>query len=305
MTKVLLYRKYGVHFIVVIVFTFIALYIVDYLRKDHPAFSEKQTVCVPIMMYHQVKNREFGKDVISPYEFESDLKFLAEHDYHTITMTQLIDYVYDEKTLPDNPIILTFDDGYLNTYKYVFPLLKKYQMKIVLSIVGKCTDDFSRVVDNNVNYAHMTWNQVIEMEEAQAAEIQNHSYNLHKICNGRYGCGQMRNESIPTYEQCLTEDINMLQKKIYHATKHMPNTFTYPYGKFNDNTDAIIKKLGFRATLTVGYGVNLVSCGRPQDLFNLKRICRAHNHGIEKLIREGMETLKYMDDERAKSQMLR
>lgn len=109
--------------------------------------STQKNIYVPIMMYHQVKNEGFGKDVISPYEFESDLKFLSENNYNTITMTDLIAYVYDGIDLPLNSIILSFDDGYLTTYKYVFPLLKKYNMKIVLSIIGKSTDDFSKVKD--------------------------------------------------------------------------------------------------------------------------------------------------------------
>ena len=94
-------------------------------------------------------------------------------------MTQLIDYVYDQKELPQNPIILSFDDGYLTTYEYVVPLLKKYNMKIVLSLIGVDTDNFSKTFDNNLDYAHMTWNQLNEMACSGLVEIQNHTYNLY------------------------------------------------------------------------------------------------------------------------------
>jgi peptidoglycan/xylan/chitin deacetylase (PgdA/CDA1 family) len=95
------------------------------------------SVPIPIIMYHEIKTYKTGKDVITPYEFESDLKYLTGNNYHTITMTELINYVYEKKPLPENPIILSFDDGYLSTYKYAYPLLKKYNMKIVFSIIGK------------------------------------------------------------------------------------------------------------------------------------------------------------------------
>ncbi|MDF2942355.1 MAG: polysaccharide deacetylase [Herbinix sp.] len=290
------YKQYFKTLFVVIVFTLLTISIVKNATELHAVSSMQQPICVPIMMYHQVKGNYFSKDVISPYEFESDLKYLKENNYNTITMTQLIDYVYEGKELPQNPIILSFDDGYLSTYKNVFPLLQKYDMKIVLSIIGKVTDDFSKVVDNNINYAHSSWNQIKEMNDSGLVEIQNHTYNLHKVCDGRYGCGQMANETISNYEKLMIEDVIILQEKIKLVTEKVPNTFTYPFGKYNDNTDTIIKKLGFKATLSVKFGVNMISREKPEKLFGLKRICRAHKQSIGKLIKDGMATLKYSKD---------
>lgn len=288
------YHKYLKTTLLVIIFGLLLLNITHNIKVIYTASSASDYICVPIIMYHQVKNSNFGKDVISPYEFKSDLEYLKKNGYHTITMTELIDYVYDDKELPENPIILSFDDGYLNTYKYVFPLLKKYNMKIVLSIVGKSTDDFSKVVDNNVNYAHMTWDEVKEVKESGLVDIQNHSYNMHKVKNGRYGCGQMANEPISHYEQVITEDILKFQEQAESKADIRPNTFTYPYGKYNDNTDTIIRKFDYKASLSCTFGVNLINKD-PERLFGLKRMCRSHDVGIGKLIKQGMATLKYVD----------
>lgn len=281
--------------VLVLIFAILAISITKNLTEIYAVTSRKQVISVPIVMYHQVKNNCLGKDVITPYEFESDLKYLQASNYNTITMSDLIDYVYNNQELPINPIILSFDDGYLNTYKYVFPLLKAYNMKIVLSIVGKSTDDFSRVHDDNLNYAHLTWDQIKEMAATGLVEIQNHSYNMHNVKNGRYGCGQKWNESLSHYEEILTDDVNKFQTQSEQMAGITPTTFTYPYGKFNDNSDLILKKLGYKATLSCQYGVNLVN-KNPEKLFGLKRMCRAHNHNICQLIKEGMETLKYTKD---------
>ena len=279
--------------VLIIIFALLAIIITKNITEIYAVSSRNQVVSVPIIMYHQVKSNSFGKDVISPYEFESDLKYLSENNYHTIVMADLINYVYNDQDLPENPIILSFDDGYLNTYKNVFPLLKKYDMKIVLSIVGKSTDDFSKVNDNNINYAHLTWDEINEMAASGLVEIQNHTYNLHKIANGRYGCGQKYNETLENYEKLITEDVNMFQTQIEAMTDLTPTTFTYPYGKYNNNTEQILKNLGYKATLSCQYGVNLI--GRnPEELYGLKRMCRSHNHEISRLIKEGMETLKYI-----------
>jgi len=242
-------------------------------------------------MYHQVKNSGFGNDVISPKEFESDLKYLKENHYNTLTMTQLIDYVHDKKELPQNPVILSFDDGYLSTYLNVYPLLKEYDMKIVLSIIGKSVDDFSKVCDENIDYSHVTWDEVKEMQQSGLVEIQSHSYNLHKITKERYGCSQMANESLEHYEEFLSNDINTLQEKIMSVTGSSPNTFIYPYGKYNDKLETIIKKLGFKATITCKFGVNVIN-NDPDTLYSLKRIRRAHNQSIQKMLKEGMDTVK-------------
>lgn len=255
---------------------------------------QQDTQCIPIVMYHQVKNSNLGKDVISPFEFEEDLKYLSTHGYTTITMTDLIDYVYEGKELPPKPIILTFDDGYLSTYRFVFPLLKQYNMKIVLSIIGKSIDDFTRVSDININYSHMTWDQVKEMQESGYAEIQNHSYNLHKVSNGRYGCCQKTSETITQYKTLLSDDIMKLQDEIESYIGIAPNTFTYPYGRYCNNTDVILKELGFKCSLSVTYGVNLINENSKDDLFGLKRMCRSHNYPMNKLIKEGLATIRHI-----------
>lgn len=247
-------------------------------------------IYLPIIMYHHVKNTQLGKDAISQSEFESDLRFLSENNYNTITISQLIDYVYDDKQLPPKPIILSFDDGLLSTYVNVYPLLKKYDMQIVLSIVGKSTEIFSNTVDINMDYSHITWNQLKEMAQSGLVEIQNHSYDMHSINNKRYGCSQMKNEEVKDYENYITEDVTIFNEKIKFATNSIPNTFTYPYGKYNENTETILKKLGFKATISCKFGVNLISKNKD-CLYELKRICRSHNQSIEKMIKEGMKTI--------------
>lgn len=58
-------------------------------------------------------------------------------------MTELINYVYNDASLPEKPIIITFDDGYYNNLSYAVPLLHKYNMKAVVSIVGEYSDRYT------------------------------------------------------------------------------------------------------------------------------------------------------------------
>ena len=290
--------RYGM---IVLVFSIILSLFLLLILKDQVSWgsagvsSEENIICLPIIMYHEVKTYNLGKDVISPYEFESDLKYLKENGYTPINMTDLVAYIYYDNELPEKPVIISFDDGYLNNYKYVLPLLEKYQMKIVFSIIGKNTDDFTRIPDDNIDYSHVTWEQLNEMIDSGYVEVQNHTYDLHHMKNGRVGCMQKTGESYSEYQQLLTEDICGLQEKILYETGVLPNTFTYPYGRYNDNTDQILKDLGFKASLSCDYGINLITKD-PDVLFGLKRICRAHGQNIGKIIKEGMETLRFIEN---------
>lgn len=249
-------------------------------------------VCVPILMYHEVKLTMAGKDVITPYEFESDLKYLQKNGYETVTMNDLIAYVYDGKALPEKPVVLSFDDGYFNNYVYVYPLLQKYHMKIVLSIIGKNTDEFSNIQDENINYSHVTWKQINEMKDSGLVELQNHTYNMHKITAARFGCGKTSGESQEHYAHVLEDDIGKLQNEIKLYTGSAATTFTYPYGKVSSDSVPVIKSMGFKASLSCDYGVNLISKD-PAVLFGLRRICRSHGVTAQKSINGAMKTLKY------------
>ena len=59
-------------------------------------------ISLPIIMYHSIlkdTNRS-NKYVITPSTLENDLKYIYEHGYTTITMDDLISYVYNDTPLP-------------------------------------------------------------------------------------------------------------------------------------------------------------------------------------------------------------
>jgi peptidoglycan/xylan/chitin deacetylase (PgdA/CDA1 family) len=165
------------------------------------------TVTLPGVMYHEINLTKLGKDVISPRDFENDLLYLRDQGYTAITVRELLDYYDGIAGLPPKPIILSFDDGYLSNYIYVLPLLEKYDAKIVLSIIVRDTEDFTVAPNYKLNYAQVTWPQVNEMIASGRIEVQNHTYDLHRITNSLYGSAQKENESFSDYEQRLSEDL--------------------------------------------------------------------------------------------------
>lgn len=69
-------------------------------------------------------------------------------------------------------------------------------MKAVISIVGKYTDDFTKTDETNSIYGHLRWKDIKELMQNGKVEFQNHTYNLHKIENGRKGIMKKKSESL-------------------------------------------------------------------------------------------------------------
>lgn len=259
---------------------------------SEPAPREEAVVPLPILMYHDVKETKPGKDSITPFELESDLRYLRSAGYTPVAMAEVVAYVYGGAPLPEKPIVLSFDDGLLSVYTTVGPLLEKYGAKIVLSAIGRSADEFSALPSGNPRYAHATWPQLRELQEKGLAEIQNHSYDLHRDAGGMLGCQQKPDESGADYALRLTEDICKMQERVRDELGTVPNTFAYPYGKYCDLSEGILGELGFRASLTCDFGMNLLTRD-PDCLMGMKRVCRSHGADLESLLEEAYESLKW------------
>ncbi len=232
-------------------------------------------VALPIIMYHSVlkSKKSLGKFVISPEEFESDLKYLKENNYTTVVVQDLVDYTQNNKELPEKPIMLTFDDGYYNNYLYAFPLLKKYESKIVLAPIGVEVDRYSDTGDKNPNYAHITWDDAKEMMDSGLVEIQNHSYNMHKMSKKRRGTKKNKGESIENYKKLFVSDIETMQNKVEEHLGIVPNTFVFPFGAISNCSIEILKQMGFQATFNCENKINFIKKS-ADDLYGLCRFLR-------------------------------
>lgn len=241
---------------------------------------------VPIIMYHSVLKDESkrGKYVVTPNDIESDLKFLKENGYTAVFMYDLIAFAYDGTPLPEKPVVLTFDDGYYNNYTYAYPLMEKYGMKFVISLVGTYTDLYSENPDPNPNYAHITWEDAKKMQESGIAEFQNHTYNLHTLDKGRMGCKKKKGESSEHYAELLRSDIGGMQKKMEEKLGAPAEVFTYPYGGVSNDSLDIVKSLGFKASLSCCEGINRLT-GDREELYMLKRCIRSDKRSVADILR--------------------
>lgn len=264
------------------IFTFSALFSGADGRDDK---SAKEEVFLPIIMYHSIlKDKNLQNDyTISPTLFENDLKYLTDNGYTTVTVEDLINYVYHGRDLPDRCIMLTFDDGYYNNYYYAYPLLKKYKCKAVISPIASMTEKFTQTQDISVTYGHISDDNIIEMVNSGYVEIQNHSYDMHTL-TPRKGVSKKRGESAEDYKNAITSDITKAQNYLENVTCKKPSCFVYPFGAKSDGTEEIVRELGFVCTMTCTEEPNVITRDK-ESLFELGRYRRDGKESMEKLMK--------------------
>ena len=169
--------------------------------------------------------------------------------------------------------MLTFDDGYYNNYVYAYPLLKKYNCKIVLSAVGSFTEEYSQNGDRHANYSYVTWADLKEMISSGLVEVQNHTYDMHGTNGKRKGAMKVSGETLDHYKNALSADINKMQTAMKEQTGYTPTAFTYPFGAVSKEALPILKELGFQATLVCESRINHITKS-PECLFGLGRYLR-------------------------------
>jgi hypothetical protein len=86
---------------------------------------------VLILCYHDVGKVD-NDYTISTATLAAHFDFLRHNGYNPISLKQYLDANATGAPLPDKPVLLTFDDGYISFYNEVFPLLKKYQFPAAL-----------------------------------------------------------------------------------------------------------------------------------------------------------------------------
>lgn len=91
---------------------------------------------VVVLLYHRVNhlNRDLFNINVTPDNFERHIRILKNH-YNVITFNDL-----KRNDIKEPSVIITFDDGYYDNYKYAFPILKKYQVPATIFITSGGVD---------------------------------------------------------------------------------------------------------------------------------------------------------------------
>ncbi|HSX21059.1 MAG TPA: polysaccharide deacetylase family protein [Gammaproteobacteria bacterium] len=126
-------------------------------------------VKVPILCYHNFHPSTPGSMTVSTKKFEQQLQWLQDNGFTVIPLQELVEYLQGKKSsIPDKAVVITADDGRDTVYKYMWPIVRKYNVPVTLFIYP------SSISNPSAPYA-MTWDQLRELQSTGQFDIQGHT----------------------------------------------------------------------------------------------------------------------------------
>ena len=108
-----------------------------------------------IAMYHYVRDlrnsRYPGIKGLDYQLFKEQLQFFIQR-FHPVTMEDVIAYYVERKELPENALLLTFDDGYIDHYTFAYPMLLEYGMQGSFFIPAKVFTEHTLLDVNKIHF---------------------------------------------------------------------------------------------------------------------------------------------------------
>ncbi|PRR82704.1 polysaccharide deacetylase family protein [Clostridium vincentii] len=228
------------------------------LPKEKNRFEDltltNENVGVTVLYYHAVDPAHPGEELyVSPTQLKEQLQLIKDLGYTSLTMTEVNDYIKNNKAIPEKSILITFDDGYTDNYTYAFPILKELNMKATIFVITSETD---------IGNYYVSSSQIKEMSD-YGIDIESHTVShLHL--------------DTLSYEEQL-EELKSSKSKIESITKKDVLSVAYPYGDYNEDTKKATIASGYSIAFTTDTGL----ADRTDNPVTLDRIYVNSLHSID------------------------
>lgn len=220
---------------------FLASFLLFLLPKTVSALS------VPILTYHYIANNPNPKDIqrnalsVTPDKFEAQMDYLSKNGYTPVSFDTLYAIFHGQVSNPQKPVVLTFDDGYIDFYTNAFPVLRRFNFHAVSFIpTGLIGGSY-----------YMNWDQIKEIQSSGLVTFEGHSITHVNLASLKYD----------ELTRQLTESKRVLNEK----TGYPVNFVAYPYGSSNQTVWAAAQKAGYVGGVGTWYGkVSGISINMPR-----------------------------------------
>ncbi|WP_065857201.1 polysaccharide deacetylase family protein [Paenibacillus pectinilyticus] len=245
---------------------------------------------VAVLVYHHIDEQEQSSVTISPALFERQLVSLQRKGFEFITLDQFKDFKRKGKPIPNNALLVTFDDGYESFYTYAYPILRKLGIPAVNFVITKGLED-----PKGTKLASLSREEISEMRRNDKnIEFQAHSDELHAMKDGKPMLsnkltlnGQV--ESDAEFKTRIQRDTkNCIAKlKALQPAKDV-DAYAYPFGSYDDTTIKSLQEVGIQYAFTTKAGI----VSALTDPMQIPRINAGspyvRPHSINNLIKQSM-----------------
>ncbi|MBF0570279.1 MAG: polysaccharide deacetylase family protein [Candidatus Omnitrophica bacterium] len=200
---------------------------------------------VPILTYHHVgvPSCKWRLNTVSEKSFDYQMNFIKRHGFQVISFDSLVRGIKEGHQFSRNTVVIQFDDGYEDNYKYAFPILKKYGFPAMIFLISD--------IINSPGF--LTWDEMKEMEKYDILA----------------GAHTRRHPYLPELDLMRAQDEIVGSKKVIEDhLGHSIDYFAYPTGGFTKEVKGLVQKAGYKAAVTTNRGKNKFN----MDLYEIKRI---------------------------------
>jgi peptidoglycan/xylan/chitin deacetylase (PgdA/CDA1 family) len=211
---------------------------------------------IPILMYHCIsKVAGRSRFNVSAEQFERQMKFLCDRGYHVVGLNTFLNALETETPLPTQSVVLTFDDGFQDTFDYACPILKQFGYPgtffLVSRLIGKSNEWMGNTPPKNARL--MGW------REARQMLGEGHCLGSHTATH----------PILPDIEPSAVKlEVEQSKRELEDRLGVQIAFFAYPYGRFNPSTQEAVRLAGYLAACSTQAGFN----GPDVDRFALRRL---------------------------------
>lgn len=193
---------------------------------------------VPVLMYHRVDDVPRNRLAVPPAMFAEQMAYLQAQGYHSISLAELLAYYIDKQPLPSKPIVITFDDGFVDNITIALPIMQQYGMSGSVCLISDWVDRMNdwEEFPGKVAARTMNWEQLRAWRDAGMGIV------CHTVSHPRLN---RLNEEEITRE--LTESKRVLAEQLGQAI----DVLCYPYGDFDARVQHIAQATGFKGALAI------------------------------------------------------
>jgi len=112
-----------------------------------------------IVMYHYVRDLQYSRypeiKGLSKDDFKGQIQYIKRH-YNVISGPELMNAIVEGAPLPPRPLMLTFDDGYIDHFTTVFPVLDRENLPGCFFPPAKCILENTVLDVNKIHFVLAT-----------------------------------------------------------------------------------------------------------------------------------------------------
>jgi peptidoglycan/xylan/chitin deacetylase (PgdA/CDA1 family) len=213
-----------------------------FARLRYPAAPARASVRVPVLMFHRVASEATVTNAVSadltvtPARFAAQMDWLARNGYRPISQTTLFRALYEGGPLPRRPVVLTFDDGYVDAVDTIQPILARHGWPATFAVItGRAGAA-----------AFLTWSQIRALDR-DGMDIASHSVDHVDLAGA--GAADLQRE--------LAGSRRALEAHLGHPVYW----FVYPAGSYDAAAEQAARAAGYLLAYTTDPGSLITADG--------------------------------------------